>query len=97
MKCKYNPVDDSGIAYAIEGLNVLKDPKKFIKESAIKLANVLNKAYNDGVSSDGILLAHCAQNIISRAERDGFTADDLLTEYALHITRIQQDPLNKAD
>jgi hypothetical protein len=42
-------------------------------------------------------LAHCAQNIISRAERDGFTADDLLTEYALHITRIQQDPLNKAD
>lgn len=96
MKCKYNPIDDTAVANAIECLNALKNPEKFLKEAAILLANVLNKAYNEGVSSDGILLHYCAQNIASKAEHEGFTANDLLTEYAAHITRIQQDPLNQA-
>lgn len=97
MKCKYNPIDDTAVATAIECLNSLKNPEKFLKEATVLLANVLNKAYNEGVSSDGILLHHCAQNLVNRAEREGFTANDLLTEYAMHIKRIQQDPLNQTE
>ena len=44
MKCKYNPIDDPAVATAIECLNSLKNPEKFLKEATILLANVLNKA-----------------------------------------------------
>ena len=44
MKFKYNPIDDPAVATAIECLNSLKNPEKFLKEATILLANVLNKA-----------------------------------------------------